>query len=264
MDYSLTDTYTIHSFDADLYQRATILSLCNYLQEIAWKHATSLKWGFEHLMEKNQAWVLSRMLLHVRRYPLWRESIRLTTWPRGVDRLFALREFECILPADTDGSKTSGDSVEDTSCLKATSSWIVIDTEKRKPRRPPVELNSIPEEWQRAVLDGNAPRIEPLSSADVTVRRRTAYSDLDVNGHVNNVAYLRWVIDALPPETLKNGVIETLSVNYLAEAMWNDELSIIVSSPDNGSPWRVEVRKEPEHKSLCRVELTLGKPRNER
>ncbi len=34
MDLSLTESYTIRSFDADINQRASLPSLCNYMQEI--------------------------------------------------------------------------------------------------------------------------------------------------------------------------------------------------------------------------------------
>ena len=48
--------------------------------------------------------------------PLWGETIIVKTWPRGTDKLFALRDYEVRYP---DGR----------SIALATSSWLIIDRE---------------------------------------------------------------------------------------------------------------------------------------
>ncbi|MBN2256145.1 MAG: hypothetical protein JW736_10585, partial [Deltaproteobacteria bacterium] len=55
---------------------------------------------------------------------------------------------------------------------------------------------------------------------------RVSYRDLDMNEHVNNVRYIEWIIDSFPLEFLRNHTLKELEINYLAEALYADEISL--------------------------------------
>jgi acyl-CoA thioesterase FadM len=77
------------------------------------------------LRAKHKAWILSLLHLTIDRLPRWEEEIVVETWPSGLDGLRATREF--VL------------SVEGAAAARATSAWLVFDTERRQPARLPAD-----------------------------------------------------------------------------------------------------------------------------
>jgi acyl-ACP thioesterase len=47
--------------------------------------------------------------------------------------------------------------------------------------------------------------------------RRALYSDIDYNGHVNNVRYIQWIQDSIDPAVLEQARQARLDINYLGE-----------------------------------------------
>lgn len=95
-----SDTHQINSFEVDPFQRATIQTLCKRMQEAAWNHADALSLGYVQMRKRGLVWVLCRLKVAIRDFPIWGETIRVRTWPTGVHRLFALREFQISNPGE--------------------------------------------------------------------------------------------------------------------------------------------------------------------
>ncbi|HEX2758798.1 MAG TPA: acyl-ACP thioesterase domain-containing protein, partial [Thermoanaerobaculia bacterium] len=73
--------------------RLRLPALFDLFQETAGNHATALGWGSDVLLARGQTWILSRLTLKLAALPAWRDEIAVETWPAGVHRLWALREF---------------------------------------------------------------------------------------------------------------------------------------------------------------------------
>ncbi|MBN2162738.1 MAG: hypothetical protein JXR25_00755 [Pontiellaceae bacterium] len=195
---------TICSYDVDPQATVRLAALCRFMQEAAYHHAEHLGLGRQFLLERRMAWVLARQRIDVIRLPQWGDRVNIRTWPSGRDRLFFYRDFEL-----TDGA---GQRV-----LTASNAWSLIDLEKRQRVHPEIYMAlDIPEgspvfDARPARLKGDAG--EPV--ADVTV----TYGDLDLNGHVNNVRYLEWIIDHLPRTFQENHALLSMESNFLAEAL---------------------------------------------
>ena len=147
MKVTHSDTYAIRSYEADIHGKASLPAICNLMQESAWKHAHAMELGFEHLMDRNQAWVLSRLMLEINDLPEWREEIHLATWARGIHRLFALRDFLIT------GRETY---------IRATSSWLVIDLETRRPKRIEDLMDRMVSFEEKSACSRNADKIGPF------------------------------------------------------------------------------------------------------
>jgi hypothetical protein len=80
----------------------------------------------------------------------------------------------------------------------------------------------------------------PLGSttASVTVR----YSDIDVNGHVNNSRYVGWIMDSYPVEFHRNHSVCSLEVNYLGETVGDDAISLLSKEAAPGEYWHSAVK----------------------
>jgi medium-chain acyl-[acyl-carrier-protein] hydrolase len=243
--WTWTDEYTIRSYDVDTESKASLMTFAKYLQESAYNHASHLELGHEQLMERNLFWVLSRLLIRVESYPRWGERLTLTTWPSGVDRLFACRDFLV---------RDSGGAVMFTS----TSSWLVLDSEKRRPQRPFDELGQSADYPRERVIDRRPAKLEKLSEPRQSPSFPVRYSDLDMYDHVNNVKYIQWILDDFPPEMNRKFDVKEFEINFLAEAKMGDD--IVIQTQETGTAEYIHsIKRKTDNKDLCLVRTAWEK-----
>ena len=107
----------------DLEGRLIVKSLCDLFNDVANVQTYALKIDVPTLNEQGLTWMLHKLHILIDRMPERRENVTLETWPSGIDRLFAIRDFKML----------SGEKV----LLRATSEWMVIDLKRRRPVRLP-------------------------------------------------------------------------------------------------------------------------------
>ncbi|HON71415.1 acyl-[acyl-carrier-protein] thioesterase [Tenuifilum sp.] len=234
----------VHSYEVDFNQRLTVTALFNYLQEIAWEHAHLLGYGWEHLLQKGWFWALSRVEVEIYRLPAWTDEVVLLTWPRGVDGIFALRDFEVY---DHLGNKI----------IAATSSWLVLNIQTRRPVR--AEWYSDFDYATRSSLGRNATKlVEQSVSPEFSEKFDVRIGDIDMNQHVNNVRYIDWAYNTFSIEHFKSYFPKRVVVNFNAEGKAND--SIIASRFQNSQDESiVEIANASNGKNLCRLMFEWGK-----
>ena len=203
--------FEVRSFDVDTSCTARLPVFCKYMQEAAYYHAEHFGLGHSHLSSLNMAWVLSRMRVEVDRLPKWGETVKLRTWPSGRDRLFYYRDFEIT---DGDGKRL----------MQASTAWFIIDYIKRE--------RILPDWWTTSGLPigpkvftsklGRLKSCGCVGGEPMSVN----YGDLDQNGHVSNIRYVEWILNGLPLEFYQTHTVQSLEVNYLAEAVYGHSVSI--------------------------------------
>jgi acyl-ACP thioesterase len=194
----------------------TLNSIFNFFQEAAISHAEKLGVGREAMARTNQVWLLSRMSVQVDRRPTYGETVTVRTWPRGAERLFTRRDYD-ILGADGQAA------------VRASSSWIIVDINKRRPMRPQFIVDTMPSNEGLDALPAAALSLEENSSLQKCREHPALYTDVDANGHVNNISYIRWIEDAINPELLEQAKQMRLDINYLNEVLRNEITGIWVA-----------------------------------
>lgn len=214
------DTYQIHSYEADVTARARVSSILQFMQESAWNHAEHLELGYSHLIKKDLAWVMARLSLKINSLPKWHEQITLNTFPSGRDKLFAYRDFRIT-------------SEQDDLLAVGTTTWLVIDIHRRRPQRSNSYFHI--KDWgeYEHAYDGFAPKVNVVEAADSFAHRTVHYSHLDVNGHLNNVNYLDFVLDSFPTEFRKENDLVELDMNFTNEALLGDQVEIQTQQHDS-------------------------------
>lgn len=180
--------------------------LLDYLQDVAAEHADELGVGLSSIREHRELWVLSRLRLSLTRGIRCGERLRLTTYPSGVDALFALRQY----------TLTSGDEV----VCRGTSGWLLLSASTFRPLRP---SDCLPESLLSETLPSHFPTPGKLRREEVAGARReyvVRASDLDENNHLNNAQYGRFIGDALSLP----GELREVQVNYNHQALLGDVL----------------------------------------
>lgn len=246
MEYpKLEKDYTVHVYDTGPDGHLSLHALFNYFQDIASDHAAKLGYGRDELLKQNHFWVLSRIYAEITTLPLWGEKVRLTSWPRGTDKLFALRDFEM---------KSSGGQL----LARATSSWLIIGRDSKRIQRPDSNLTRL-----NSALPGetgilrNAEKIEPLvAGGQSSPRFNVRTSDLDVNLHSNNSSYLNWVTDTYDLDFVLRNAPLSVEINYLSESRFNDTVEILTSG-NGGDPglFSHTVIRPADSTELCRVRI---------
>jgi acyl-ACP thioesterase len=232
------DDYKIRSYHTGPRGRATLPALCAFMQESAWNHARHLGLGFIHLQSRGCFWVLSRQKIQIYRYPEWGETIRVLTWPSGRDRLYWYRDFR-ILGRDS------------TPVGLASTVWLILDIQTRRPvKTGTFQTGSILTEGA-PVFSRPPEKIRSGDALEEAGQVQVSYSDLDVNGHVNNIRYIQWIGDALPPAFLRNHSLSCLTINYLNEVRDGETVRIVRQTVDNGG-FLHELARKSDDTPICR------------
>jgi len=190
-------------------------------------------------------WVLSRMLMRIHRYPAWGETIHIHTWPSGLDRLFAQRDFEIL-----DQHKTV--------IAAATGDWLILDAKNRRPQRTEVffegKIRPLP---SKRALKERPERIPPLPDPGAPDFFPVRFSDLDLQGHVSHAKYIEWILDSYPIEMHERQRVSFLEIHFLAESTLGDEVSVRnrrAEGPQSSYLHRLLRRRDA--KEICRARTT--------
>ena len=200
---------------ADTEDQLSLTGLCRVLQDAAWQHAIELGFGPEDLAERGLLWVLSRLLVRVARYPRWSQTVTVETWPSGVERLFAMRDFR--LSCDGEPVAT------------VRSAWLGIDAATRRPMPPARFIDVDAYRSAETVFPDLPGKLTPLGSDSGLTRvgtHRVVYSDFDRQRHVNNVQYLQWMLDTFDLDFQQRSVASELTINFLAEASFGETVDL--------------------------------------
>jgi acyl-ACP thioesterase len=183
MDYNLTFNTAYFSLDADYAMRHS--SLLRLLQEAAILHADEMGLGEKAMADLGLCWVLYRLELDVRRYPRYREKVRVVTRLGGRKGVKAYRHFDVFCA--------------DEQLASAFSVWFALDMASRRPVRFKGNLahRLCPEGMavSAAGIDLWKPKKDIGGQSEVRLTTRCA--DIDTNGHVNNAIYADYVETAL-------------------------------------------------------------------
>ena len=216
----MSDTFGKYSWAVRTYECgpdgfATMASVCNWLQEAASLNAEALtfsKSNFESAGE-NISWVLTRLKVRMSRFPKWGETISTLTFPRGGRRIVAWRDF---VITGADGEELG----------RASSEWMLIDLASRKvvaiPEAVFAAANTV-----RAPVFGDEPflklRWECSATSPDALAFRARRGDIDLNGHVNNVHYVEWLMEGRPVAT---GPCRELDIVFKSETLAGEEVRV--------------------------------------
>ena len=207
------EAYRLRSYEVDFQNRLRLSALFHFMQETASNQIERQGVGIDVLRTDNLAWVLSRLLIVMDRYPGWGEEILVKTWPRGIERLFALREF---LITNRQGELLG----------RVTSNWLLVDLTTRRPKRLEQVFKRMPIDPKQRALDRRLEKLPPLESPEETLSVKAAYQQIDLNRHVNNAHYVGWILNSFPLDFHQYYQLAGLQINFLAETRFGEVLTI--------------------------------------
>jgi acyl-ACP thioesterase len=231
--------FSVSSYELAPGGKARLTTMANYCQEIAYHHANALGFGYHQMKERRTMWLLSRMRILMDRYPAWDEKIQLQTWPSGVDKLFAIRDFRMRdMNHKVLGSASSG--------------WLIVDLDTHRPIRPGAVLEMYGDIiYSEPVFDTPLAKLDLPGDLQPRDRHRVVYSDLDIVDHVNNVKYMEWCINAAKNPGVPDREIRQFEINFMQEAHLGEQVNILSDSAGTF----FSLRKSKDDKEVCRASL---------
>ena len=235
--------HVIPCYQTDANWRLKPASFMDLAQEAANSHAAILGFGYDDLIQSRTAWILSRVNIHFIKAPLWRDEVTLTTWHKGLERLFFLRDF---ILTDKDGNE----------CVKATSSWLVLNLDTRRLVRDP-HLMDEGTTCSDNVLEVPAAKVQMPKDKEATLvmEHTVTYSDVDLLGHTNNAMYMHWAMDALDYSLASARPVKELTINFNHETKAGETVRIYRAEVEREDGLHIFVEGKVENVSSFCVEF---------
>jgi len=207
------ETFTLRPRDCDLNDKWRPSAILETMQDVAGTHSLLLGCGREDLIKRNIVWVLSRSELHIDRYPSSGETVTVHTFPTP-NRI-------CFFPRYFIFTDARGEMIG-----KAGTLWLLLDITTRRMLPPGDIAKLIPDNTDLSIPMNLPATVGNLQGEEFLSEYTPVYTDLDVNGHVNNTRYADWLCNTLGIELMKQYEPERIILNYNHEVLPGQRVSL--------------------------------------
>ena len=211
MDFSHTLTFPVSDLHCDCYGRCKPSFLLRFSQDAATSHCALLGVDWDTMAAKGYFWAVIRQRMEITRLPKSGETITVKTWPMPTSRV--------AYPRATAGFDAAGNEL-----FKVISLWVIMDTQTRAMIRP--DKSGVDVLGTTFGTELPAPGGLNFKELAETTQRTVGFTELDINGHMNNTRYLDWLCDLLPSGFHKEHPIKAVTVCYLSEALEGQQVAL--------------------------------------
>ena len=188
--------------------RLFVKTLCDLFNDVAEVQTKYYGVDVDTLNAAGATWMLHRLHIRLNKMPSENEEVFIETWPSGIERLFATRDYRMV--------REDGEEL-----VRATSEWMYIDLNRRRPLRQPEKVvaistgHQIPHLEIESILNEKEFAMVPQGGRHFDA----TFDNIDFNGHVTQASYMRWLTNSLPFDFLKTYVLTDVEVIYAHEIM---------------------------------------------
>ena len=233
-------SFQIQPQDVDFQYRVTLSGLINILLASAGYNADENGFGIRDLNKNNCSWVLLRLAVDMKDFPLQYQNITVETWVEVVGRASTTRNFR-IRNAD---NLVIGQAV---------SNWAMINMQTRR-AQDLILLDGIHHYATGESVDIEKPIKLNSVENDLIDAFRVKYSHIDVNGHASSIRYVEWISNCFDLETYKKKQIIRFEINFLNEIVFGEEVSIFANEFEKDD-FRFEITSS--NKTSCKARIMM-------
>ncbi len=213
-------TCRVGAADAGIYTQCRPSGVLNLLQEAATEAACAFHASGPEMLEKyNALWMVTRMWYRLDRPLLWNQSLTIRTWHRADRGAMLYRDFDLFSEGEPIG--------------EAVSAWVLVDADSRKLKKLSEIENVMTSGGGELCKERKLGKIRMPQDMKLVEERKFHYSDIDCNGHVNNVRYADLAADAVGLEAaLADHFVSSLQIGYLKECMAGESIQVCVGGDE--------------------------------
>ncbi len=212
--------FLIGSTEVDLSGHCRASVLLSYFQDITTEHSLQLQVDREYLVEHYHAvWLLVRKWYRLNRPLYMGENLTIRTWHRGAGGLIVYRDFDLYV-----GEEQVGEAI---------AAWVVADMETHQMLRPRTIAGMVASPVPEVVKEKQLKLIRSPKNRRHIYSKTVRFSDLDINGHMNNTRYADVILDAMTVEELSGRFLSELQLNYSMECRMGETIDISRATDEN-------------------------------
>ena len=225
MEHTYTEIQKIRLSQCDHRGRLGPASALDLFMDLAGAHAAYLGNGVAALRARGKFWVALKTRLELSRQPELDELVEAETWPEAAGRMLCARNY--LLRA--------GKEV----LIAGRTEWTILDRSGRLCNVREVYPEGMVFRTDRAV---ETPffRFAREFAEPVFAEYRVRSTDVDLVGHMNNVAYLRLLLGLYSMAELDDRPLRAIELHYRNAAHEGDRLLIRRREADRAEEYRVE------------------------
>ena len=250
-------------FHCDYAGRLFMSHLGNHLINAADFHSNDRGFGMLYLNTIHKTWVLSRLSIELEEMPPAYTKFNVETWVESAMRFFTNRNFRISAsptpspsPVGRGESPTPNPSPagrgEERVFGYGRSVWAMIDTETRQPadllainEGALTDYVAAGEEYIPECPIAKPSRVKMTDQAELMRVVPVAYSDIDMNGHVNSIKYIEHALDLWDMAWYQQHRLRRLDIAYVSESHLGDELCLYVETVTEGREYAVRIAHRP-------------------
>lgn len=217
MNKVYSQSFHLRTSDFDCRGQIKPSAVLDLFQEVAGAHAMELGVGFDDLLKKELLWIIVKLKFRVENEIQEHQKVIVKTWPLPAGRVTLQREY---LIEDESGKIL----------VKGTSEWVTVHSKNRR-IVPPSNIYSLEEYCEDKMFEGKLVKVSDFTEDKPALEVVSQFCDLDRNGHVNNIRYADYVLNALCPKEQK---IRQFQIDFHREIMSGMKVSVFLDENENG------------------------------
>lgn len=234
-------TYSLEPADVNGQKELPLTLLVKRILEVATLHAESWNAGYSTLIKTREAWVLSRLVVEMYRYPQIQEEYTLQTWVESYNRHFSARNFTIY-------------DKERNVCGYAQTIWVVINLDTRESlditQYEYIARNVCPEKKIEIAPQSRIRNVADEHPLHFDIK----YSDIDLNRHFNSVKYVEHIVDLFPLERFDRNRVGRFEISFMNEAGYGETVELY-RCEESSRNFTAEMRHG--EKTLCRSRIVF-------
>lgn len=175
---------------------------------------------YDNLNMKNKydaAWVLIKACSHINNLPTWNQNIHSKTYLTNIGKLDV--DVETSFYDDNDNLLFA---IKDKMCAINLNTRRIIKLQ---------DIGFMDFDTYPCIINNYDNKIDNDLTFDENIKVR--YLDIDATNHINNVSYVKYIVNNLDKSFFDNKKIININLHYLKEALLHDNLSLYKKDENN-------------------------------
>jgi acyl-ACP thioesterase len=202
----------IRSEQVDMTRRLRMSDLFRLLEEASIAHTELLGCTRDKTLDRGLLWIITRQSVEIDELPAYDDKIIVRSWQGEMQHVFFPRFYEI---------ERAGEIL-----VKGQALWMLMKEDDRSMVMPEDYDISIP--GRPDADDMVLPAIVIPKDVETEESRRleTRFSQIDINGHMNNTRYFDVIDDMLNNNSQRASVPKAVLANYLSELRLGDKFTL--------------------------------------